>query len=398
MSTARRHHFVPASYLARFTGGKARDSRLWAVDLTETRWVRTSPGKAARRRDYYTVDVPGEVGDLIEQRVLAPIEGAANDLIGNIVSARRLPSGRDFALLMHYVALLALRVPAWRETYTPAMRQIAEWMMANTLRSPEVWEAQVAAMRADGIEIGPAPYEEMKGFIEGKEYSIDIANEFHSPMRVLVIGLGAFGFSLARTLKEMGHEVIVVERDEALVDRHAEWVTRAVAGDATDPALLERVGADADAAVIATGEDLSTTILVTMALRDLGVKEIYAKARSVNAVRALDRVGVTEAVFPERDAGVRLAHSIISREVLDYTPLGEGFSMQEITVPESWTGRSLVELGPRERMGLQVVAVRDALTGELSLPPDPAARLKPSDSLLVAGRDEELEKLSPGDG
>jgi len=217
-------------------------------------------------------------------------------------------------------------------------------------------------------------------------------------MRVLVIGLGAFGFWFSRTMKEMGHEVIVVERDEALVDRHAEWVTRAVAGDATDPALLERVGAGVDAAVIATGEDLSTTILVTMALRDLGVKEIYAKARSVNAVRALDRVGVTEAVFPERDAGVRLAHSIISREVLDYTPLGEGFSMQEITVPESWTGRSLVELGPRERMGLQVVAVRDALTGELSLPPDPAARLKPSDSLLVAGRDEELEKLSPGDG
>jgi len=217
-------------------------------------------------------------------------------------------------------------------------------------------------------------------------------------MRVLVIGLGAFGFSLARTLKEMGHEVIVVERNEALVDRHAEWVTRAVAGDATDPALLERVGAGVDAAVIATGEDLSTTILVTMALRDLGVKEIYAKARSLNAVRALDRVGVTEAVFPERDAGVRLAHSIISRDVLDYTPLGEGFSMQEITVPESWTGRSLVELGPRERMGLQVVAVRDALTGELSLPPDPAARLKPSDSLLVAGRDGELEKLSPGNG
>lgn len=217
-------------------------------------------------------------------------------------------------------------------------------------------------------------------------------------MRVLAIGLGAFGVSFARSMTEMGHEVIAVERDEALVDRHAEWVTRAVAGDATDPALLERVATGVDAAVIATGDDLSTTILVTMALRDLGVEEIYAKARSLNAVRALDRVGVTEAVFPERDAGVRLAHSIISRGVLDYTPLGEGFSMQEITVPESWTGRSLVALEPREKMGLQVVAVRDALTGELSLPPDPAASLKPSDSLLVAGRDEELEKLSSKNG
>lgn len=214
-------------------------------------------------------------------------------------------------------------------------------------------------------------------------------------MRVLVVGLGAFGFSLARTMKELGHEVIAVDHDEVLVDRHAEWVSRAVVGDATDPALLERVAAAVDAAVIATGEDLSTTILVAMALRDLGVKEIYAKARSINAVRALDRIGVTEAVFPEHDAGVRLAHSMVSRDVLDYTPLGEGFSMQEITVPEAWTGRTLVELEPREQMRIQVVAVRDALTGELSLPPDPATRLKPSDSLLVAGRDEELDKLSP---
>jgi trk system potassium uptake protein TrkA len=212
-------------------------------------------------------------------------------------------------------------------------------------------------------------------------------------MRVLVIGLGSFGFWFGRTMTEMGHEVVAIERHEALVDRHAEWVGRAVVGDATDPALLERVASDIDAALIATAEDLSTTILAVMALRDLGVREIYAKARSVNAVRALDKLGVTEAVFPERDAASRLAHRIISRAVLDYTPIGEGFSMQEITVPETWTGRSLLDLEPREKLSIQVVAVRDALTQELSLPPDPTAALKPSDSLLVAGRDDVLEKL-----
>lgn len=150
--------------------------------------------------------------------------------------------------------------------------------------------------------------------------------------------------------------------------------------------------------MIATGEDLSTTILVTMALRDLGLRRIYAKARDLNAARALDRLDVTEAVFPERDAGARLAHRIVSREVLDYTPLGAGCSMQEMTVPASWTGRSLLDLEPRERLGLQIVAVRDALTGELTLPPDPGARLKPSDSLFVAGRDEALEKLRSEEG
>jgi trk system potassium uptake protein TrkA len=114
----------------------------------------------------------------------------------------------------------------------------------------------------------------------------------------------------------------------------------------------------------------------------------------VNAARALDRLGVTEAVFPERDAGSRLAHRIISRAVLDYTPIGEGFSMQEIAIPEDWIGHSLLELEPREKLGLQIVAVRDALTSELKLPPDPAAKLKPSDSLLVAGQDDVLEKLN----
>lgn len=215
-------------------------------------------------------------------------------------------------------------------------------------------------------------------------------------MRVLVIGFGAFGFWFARTLGEMGHEVVVIERNADLVDRHADWVSRAVVGDATDPALLERVGvSDVDAAVIATGEDLSTTILAMMALRDLGVRDIYAKVQSENAARALDRMDVTEAVFPEREAGFRLAHRIASTTVLDYTPIGEGCSLQEMAIPESWVGQSLVALDPRSKLGLQIVAVRDALTGALTMPPDPTAPLKPSDSVLVAGSDELLDKLTP---
>ena len=218
-------------------------------------------------------------------------------------------------------------------------------------------------------------------------------------MRVLVIGLGAFGFWFARTMRELGHVVSAIERHDVLDDPQAEGITRACVGDTTDPGLLERAAAgDVDAAVIATGEDLSTTILVTMALRDLGVREIYAKTRSVNASRALDRLDVTDAIFPERDAGARLAHRIVSRAVLDYVPIGEGFSMQEITVPESWIGQSLVEIEPRERLSLLIVGMRDALTGELTLPPDPSARLKPSDSLLVAGRDDVLETLNTRPG
>jgi trk system potassium uptake protein TrkA len=217
-------------------------------------------------------------------------------------------------------------------------------------------------------------------------------------MRVLVVGFGSFGSSVARTLRSMGHEVIVVEHDGELVDRYADLASRAVVGDATDPLVLERAGArEADAAVVGTGESLATTILATMALRDLEVERIYAKVGSATEGRALERVGVTETVFPEDEAGVRLAHALVSRNVLEYVELAPGFSMQEMAVPESWVGRSLLELRPRGELGIQVIGIRDALSGELAIPPPPDAKLKPSDSLLLAGSDETLETLSKDD-
>lgn len=217
-------------------------------------------------------------------------------------------------------------------------------------------------------------------------------------MRILIVGLGSFSSSVAKSLKSMGHDVIVVEQDGDLVDRHADLATRAVVGDATDPLVLERAGArDVDAAVVGTGQSLATTILATMALRDLGVRDIYAKVGSVTEGRALDRVGVTETVFPEDEAGVRLAHALVSRNVLEYVELAPGFSMQEIAVPDSWVGKSLLELEPRAKLGVQVIGVRDALSGELALPPEPGTPLKPSDSLLLAGSDETLEELSDED-
>jgi trk system potassium uptake protein TrkA len=213
-------------------------------------------------------------------------------------------------------------------------------------------------------------------------------------MRVLVVGLGAFGSWFSRTMLQMGHEVIVIERDEELVDRYAQWATRAVHGDATDVSVLERAGAQgADAAVISTAEDLSTTILTTVALRDLGVREIYAKVRSDSEARALGALDVTDTIFPEREAGFRLAHRIVSQSVLDYTPLASGHSLQEIAVPADWVGKTLLDLSPRTALGIQVVAVRDSLTSAITMPPDPSAKLKDSDSILVAGRDEALESL-----
>lgn len=212
--------------------------------------------------------------------------------------------------------------------------------------------------------------------------------------RYLVIGLGKFGSWVARTLESLGHEVIAVEADEILVDRHADLVSRAVQGDGTDPVVLRAAGAaDADGAIVSMGENLAASILATVALRDLGVRNLYVKVAGDSEARALNALGVTEVIIPEKEAGVRLAHRLGASSVLDYQPLGDAHSIQEVAIPPPWIGHSLREIAPRVSHGVQVIAVRCSLTDRVTVPPDPDATLKDSDSLIVAGADEALAKL-----
>ena len=212
--------------------------------------------------------------------------------------------------------------------------------------------------------------------------------------RYAVIGLGKFGSWVARTLEQLGHQVIAIETDGVLVDRHADLVSRAIQGDATDPVVLRGAGvAGVDAAVISMGQNLAASILATVALRDLGVRNLYVKAATDTEGRALNALGVTEVIIPEKEAGVRLAHRIGSSEVLDYLPLGEGHSIQEIAIPASWVGHSLRTVAPRAQLGVQVIAVRCSLTEAVQVPPDPDTVLKDSDALIVAGSDPALAAL-----
>jgi trk system potassium uptake protein TrkA len=212
--------------------------------------------------------------------------------------------------------------------------------------------------------------------------------------RYAVIGLGKFGSWVAKTLESLGHEVIAIEADDILVDRHAEFVSRCVQGDGTDPVVLRAAGvSEADGAIVSMGENLAASILATVALRDLGVRNLYVKVAGDAEARALNALGVTEVIIPEKEAGVRLAHRLGASEVLDYQPLGESHSIQEIAIPPPWVGRSLRELAPRVEHGVQVIGVRCSLTDHVLVPPDPDATLKDSDSLVVAGADEALAKL-----
>ena len=212
--------------------------------------------------------------------------------------------------------------------------------------------------------------------------------------RFVVIGLGHFGSWVARALHAEGHEVLAVERRAELVDRYADGVTRGVVGDATDRSLLDEIGAGgADAAVVSTGGDLAASILATQALRDLGVDEIYVKVTSEEAARALETFGVTETIFPEREVAYRLAHRLPSKTIMEYIPLAEGHSIQELAIPDAWLGRSLRELALPRQHGIQVVALYDVLAGELDVVPDPDQPHQESDVAIVVGSDERIASL-----
>ena len=175
---------------------------------------------------------------------------------------------------------------------------------------------------------------------------------------VIVIGLGRFGSALARTLEELGNEVLGVDASPERVADLRDLLTHVAEADTTDERVLRQLGApEFDRAVVAIGSDMEASILTTAALVDLGVPDIWAKAMTQAHARILERVGAHHVVFPESQMGERVAHLVAGR-VLDFIPLDAGFALVETTAPRSMTGRSLGDIGVRAKYGVTVVCVK----------------------------------------
>lgn len=212
--------------------------------------------------------------------------------------------------------------------------------------------------------------------------------------RFIVIGLGNFGASAAEALHAKGHDVAALDTNPEVVDRIGPLVSRAAVGDGRQREILQRVGAEeADVAIVSTGDDLAASVLTTLALRDIGVREIYVKVISRDHARIMEQLGVSETVFPERESAFRLAERVVSTEILNYIQLGRDFSLQELAVPDAWVGKSLRELELPRRYRISVLAVHDILRDEILPVPDPDAPLKESDTILVAGSDGDLQHV-----
>jgi trk system potassium uptake protein TrkA len=197
--------------------------------------------------------------------------------------------------------------------------------------------------------------------------------------RFVVIGLGNFA----------------IDPREDAVDRIAPHVTRAAVADGRNLDALDRVGArGADAGIVSTGDDITASILATLALRDLGVQDVYVKVVSRDHARVMDRLGATETVFPERDTALELASRLSGSAILNYVRLGTGFSVQEMAVRADWVGKTLRELELRRHYGIVVIALHDVLHDQITATPDPDVVLKGSETLLVAGKDEDLARAA----
>jgi len=183
--------------------------------------------------------------------------------------------------------------------------------------------------------------------------------------RFLVVGLGNFGAGVASGLRRLGHPVVALDVDPDKVEAMAGVLAEAVIGDGSDPAVLEKIGASGvDAAVVSTGDDVAASLLTAVGLRDCGVGEIYVKVVSDLQARILEKLGVEQTVFPERESAGRLARRASNAAIVDYVELGPGLSAQEMAVPDAWAGRSLRDLALPRNYNVTVVAVRDYLTDE----------------------------------
>jgi trk system potassium uptake protein TrkA len=205
----------------------------------------------------------------------------------------------------------------------------------------------------------------------------------------LVIGLGRFGGGLAETLAELGHEVLGVDNDSKLVQSYAAKLTHVVEADSTDIDAMRQLGVeDFQTAVVAIGTEMEASILTTALLVDLRVPRIVAKAITQEHGTILERVGATRVVFPERDMGVRVGHSLAG-SMLDYFELDPGFALVETTAPKGVVGKTLAEAEVRKRYGITVVCIKPE--GGSFTYATPETVVNAGDILVVAGETKRAE-------
>lgn len=211
--------------------------------------------------------------------------------------------------------------------------------------------------------------------------------------QVIVIGLGRFGSAVTKSLCQLGHQVLAVDRDESKLNSVSDIATHVAQADGVDRMAMEDLGVrNFDIAIVAMSSNAEASILTTLTLKEMGVPYVIARASSDAHAKILDKIGADKVVFSEQETAVTLAHTLAVRNAQDYLSLGADFGVAKLAPPPAFVGRTLDSIGLVEKYGIRLIAL--CRTDNILLSPRLDEVVRSGDLLVVAGRDDALEKLS----
>ncbi|GFN33365.1 potassium channel family protein [Paenibacillus xylaniclasticus] len=207
-----------------------------------------------------------------------------------------------------------------------------------------------------------------------------------------VIGMGRFGSSVAQTLSNLGFDVLAIDASEQRTQEASNYVTHAVSADSTDEEALRALGIrNFDVVVVAIGQDIQASILTTLILKELGVPNLIVKAQSELHGKVLSKIGADKVIFPERDMGMRVAHHLISPNIIDFIELSDDYSILEFKAPASMFGKSLKQLDIRAKYYCNVMAIKNG--GHMNIAPHADDTIRLDDVLVIVGKNDDLASL-----
>ena len=211
----------------------------------------------------------------------------------------------------------------------------------------------------------------------------------------IVIGCGRFGSSVASTMHLLGHQVMAIDKNEDSVQSISDKVTHSLIVDVTDEQALRSLGlGNFDVAVVAIGSDIRASIMATLIAKEMGVELIICKAKDELQAKVLYKIGADRVVFPERDMGVRVAHNLVSDNILDHIELDPEYSIVEIVTPNSWVGKTLIELELRARYEITVLAIKTVKN--INVTPSPDEELTAGSILVIIGQNTSITAITSG--
>jgi trk system potassium uptake protein len=212
--------------------------------------------------------------------------------------------------------------------------------------------------------------------------------------RVIVVGLGIFGFNIVKDLYEKGHDVVAIDKNKEVVQKIKDFSTKAIVADGTDKDVMDSIGIhEDDVVIISFGEDLAASTLITLHLKEMKVKTIIVKAPNEDHKRVLEKVGATEVIIPEKEMADKISRSLISPNVLDYIPLTEDYRIYEMAPPASFYGKTIGDLHLRTRYHIDVIAVKEVLSDHVKMVPRADFVIKDTDILVVIGKEGDINKV-----